>query len=414
VTAATTLGLRDLARFDFRVRDDGEPFFIEVNALPSLEPGASMYVAAAMQGLGSVESVLDVVVRSAAQRYGIALSTRTRRKKLRVGLLFNLKRASPSEDDDTEAEYDSPQTIAAIHEAIESHGHEVVELEAMPELPRILPEAGIDLAFNISEGIRGRNRESQVPAILELLDIAYTGSDPAALSLALDKGLAKRVVAQAGLRTPPHVAMRSGKERLPPDFRFPAIVKPVHEGSSKGVDARCVVETEAEARSLAREMAARYRQPALVESFVSGREFTVALLGETRPKVLPPMEIVFLGQEKYPIYAYAHKLAWSESVRYDAPANVEPGLRRELERMARGAFMALGCRDVARVDLRLDDQGRPCFIECNPLPGLTPDWSDLCIIANASGLGYRALIGEILAPAIRRLRARNGSRSSVW
>ena len=406
------LGIRDLGRIDYRVAPDGKPYFLEINALPSLEPGASIYRSAELAGLGTVDVVLETVVRSAAARHGvISRGPIKKRKGLSVGLVFNLKRVKPSGGDDKEAEFDAPTTIAAIREALESYGHRVIELEATPELPTILPVSGIDVAFNIAEGIRGRNREAQIPALLELLDIPYTGSDPAALSLALDKSLAKRVVAQAGVSTPPHVVMRTGKERLPRGFWFPAIVKPSLEGSSKGVEQRSVVENEAQLRERARELIDRYRQAALAESFLPGREFTIGLLGERRPKVLPPMEILFLdSSEPHPVYSFEHKLAEGGSVTYRAPAEVDVELGRALERTARMAFHALGCRDVARVDLRLDGNGNVHFIECNPLPGLTPNWSDLCLVARAAGMEYRTLIGEILAPAVRRLKERRSEQ----
>jgi len=246
-----------------------------------------------------------------------------------------------------------------------------------------------------------------VPALMELLDIPYSGSDPAALSIALDKALAKRIVRQHGILTPNFVTLQTGKERLPRELmKFPLIVKPVAEGSSKGVHHTSVVETEAELREAAREMIAKYDQPALVESYVAGREFTVGLLGERRPKVLPPMEVVFLAGEKHPVYSFEYKQDWSSKIRYDVPAHLEPAELKALERAARECFIALGCRDVARVDFRMDAQGKVYFLECNPLPGLTPGWSDLVLIAKAAGIDYQALIAEILSGAIRRYKDR--------
>jgi D-alanine-D-alanine ligase len=153
-------------------------------------------------------------------------------------------------------------------------------------------------------------------------------------------------------------------------------------------------------------MIAKYDQPALVEDYVAGREFTVGLLGERRPKVLPPMEVVFLSPEKHPVYSFEYKQDWSSKIRYDVPANLEPAQLRALERAARECFIALGCRDVARVDFRMDDQGKIYFLESNPLPGLTPGWSDLVLIAKAAGIDYNALISEILSGAIRRYKER--------
>ncbi len=414
-TVIRVFGVRDLGRIDYRVDERGEANFIEINALPSLEEGASIYASAARAGLTTMDAVLGAIVKSAAERFHLSIRpARTSRRlasRPRVGMTFNLRRTDrPTLGNDLDAEYDSPKTIAAIREAIESYGHQVVELEATPELPSLLSAADVDLVFNIAEGFKGRHRESQIPALLELLGIPYTGSDPTALSLALDKGLAKRLVGQAGFHTPPFVLMTTGRERLPTELSFPAIIKPVAEGSSKGILQTSVAESEAELRELAAETAGRYRQAVIAESFVCGREFTVGLLGEKRPKALPPMEIVFQeGREKYPVYSFSSKFD-TAGVTCEVPARIDPALDGELRRVARGVFAVLGCRDVARVDLRLDESGRVHFIECNPLPGLSPGFSDLCFIAEAAGIEYRTLIGEILAPCIRRWREQQRER----
>jgi D-alanine-D-alanine ligase len=415
--AYKALGCRDLGRIDFRVAEDGQVYFIEINALPSLEPGAGIYAAAALEGLHT-DGVIEKVVESAVLRWGITDPKRRQgrppRKSgpLRVGFTFNVKRIKPEIDGrkDEEAEYDPPATIQAVREAIAAAGHEVVDLEATPELPNVLATNPVDLVFNMAEGIKGRNREAAVPALLELLDIPYSGSDPAALSIALDKALAKRIVRQHGILTPNFITLSTGKERLPRDLRYPLIVKPVAEGSSKGVHGTSVVDNEAELREAAREMIAKYDQPALVEDYISGREFTVGLLGERRPKVLPPMEVVFLSGDQHPVYSFEYKQDSSSKIRYDVPAKLEPPQLRALERAARECFIALGCRDVARVDFRMDEQGKVYFLECNPLPGLTPGWSDLVLIAKAAGIEYNALISEILSGAIRRYKERERER----
>lgn len=408
-TAVQCLGLRDFGRVDFRVTPDNEIYFIEVNALPSLEPGAGIYAAAATAGLASSDAVLEAIVDSAERRFGIVPRDKARRgsRKLRVGFAYNEKRITPGTDPatDTEVEYDAPKTLDFIRQAIASYGHEVVDLEATPEFPALTAVADVDVVFNVAEGIRGRSREASIPAILELADIPYTGSDAATMALTLDKGLAKRIVRDSGVRTPRWVLLESGKERLNADFPFPMIVKPVAEGSSKGVLKNSVVHNEGELREVAGEIIKRYRQPALVEEFMPGREFTVALLGENRPRVLPPMEILFGAKTgKYPIYTYQHKLEPVEDIRYQAPALIDDKLRNDIERVARRAWAALDCRDVARIDIRLDAEGRANFIECNPLPGLTPGWSDLCLIAQSVNIDYRTLIGEIMSGAIRRFK----------
>ncbi|HEU4383708.1 MAG TPA: ATP-grasp domain-containing protein [Anaeromyxobacteraceae bacterium] len=415
--AYRAFGIRDLGRIDFRLGEDGEPWFLELNALPSLQPGAGIYASAALEGLHT-DAVVGAVIESAARRWGLA-DRRERRgrprraERLKVGFTFNVKRVTPdlAGEQDEEAEYDPPETLQAIREAIASYGHEVVDLEASSDLPLQLASTPVDVVFNIAEGFRGRSRESQVPALLELLDIPYTGSDPAALNVSLDKALAKRMVKTHGVLTPDYLVMNTGRERLPRELFFPLIAKPVAEGTSKGVTPRSVVRDEAELRQVARELIQKYRQPALVEQYVSGREFTVGLLGERRPRVLPPMEVEFLDpSDPTPVYSFEMKQQASEKIRYQVPARLAARELERLERAARECFAALGCRDVARLDFRMDAEGRVFFIESNPLPGLTPGWSDLVLIAQAAGIDYRALIGEILSFAIRRHQERERER----
>lgn len=322
---------------------------------------------------------------------------------MRVALAYNLKRITPQLGGhlDDEAEFDGPKTIGAVRDAIASLGHEVREIEADREFPRGVLAFGPDVVFNIAEGWSGRSREAHVPAFLELVGIPYTGSDPASLVLTLDKAIAKSVVREAGVRTTRGIVVVAGDEPLTDDFTFPAIVKPVAEGSSKGVLPASVATNEADAREMARAMARRYAQGALLEEYLPGREFTVAVLGSPAV-VLPPMEIVFRGAAEHPVYSFDHKLEPSDEIAYDAPAKIPDALDRELRALALRAFHALGCRDVARIDFRLDAQGRPSFIECNPLPGLTPGWSDLCLIGEGAGLSYSSIIGRILDAALAR------------
>ena len=326
---------------------------------------------------------------------------------LNVALIYNLKRVDPTRDD-AEAEFDSPSTIEAIRGAIASLGHHVVLLEARDDLPAKLLQQPIDVAFNVAEGQGGRSRESLVPALLELYAMEYTGSDATTLSVTLDKSLAKRVVAQAEIATAPFALMFTGRERLPKTMSFPAIVKPNAEGSSKGVFARSIARDEAELREIVRPLTKRYPGGVLVESFLSGREFTVGLLGSTsKPRVLPIMEVIFEDQsDATPIYTFEHKTGEHKGVRFEVPAEIAPKLETQIAKLARRAYQVLGCRDVARVDVRCDERGVPCFIECNPLPGLTPGWSDLVVIADKAGMNYEALIAEILRPATRRFAKR--------
>ncbi len=409
------LGVRDLGRIDWRVADDGSVYFLEVNALPSLEPGAGIYLSAALAGLGTTSDVLDAVIQSAARRHGlvVAPSPFSRAKKLRVGLTYNLKRVVPKHagDDDTEAEYDSATTIDALARAIAAEGHQVVRLEATRDIVRRLPDAGVDVVFNLAEGIAGRGREAAIPAMLEHLGVPFSGSEAATMAIALDKAAAKAVVAQAGVPTPRALVVSRVDQPLGA-LRYPVIVKPNAEGSSKGVSPKSVVEDEVALRQELAAQLLRYRQPLLVEEFLPGREFTVGVLGDAHaPRVLPPMEIVFVEPDsKHPVYAFGDKLDWTTKIRYDAPAKVSAALLEEIERVALGAWRALHCRDVARFDLRCAADGSVCFIEVNTLPGLTPGWSDLCMISEAAGLSYQALISAILAPAIARRAAATHGR----
>ena len=413
-TVVRVLQLREVGRVDFRIGDDGRIYFLEVNALPSLEPGGSIFAAARREGL-SYEATIGHIARAAARRWGLMPSenappVRRTAERLRVGFTFNMKRADPTrtdKGDDSQAEYDPPETIEAIRAAIESMGHEVVPLEANSSLPQSLVDSKVDLVFNIAEGLAGRNREAQVPALCELLGLPYTGSDSATLALALDKALCKRILRQHQILTPEFQVMVTGREKLAQALsqKFPLIVKPNAEGSSKGIAATGVVDDEAGLRAAVRELLERYRQPALIEEYIAGREFTVGLLGDKRPRVLPPMEICFKDRSKArPIYDYEVKQEWEKHVEYVCPARLTPAEARAVERAAARTFTALDCRDVARVDLRMSATGDVYVLEVNPLPGLTPDYSDLVLISKAAGLDYRTLIAEVLSGALRRLR----------
>jgi len=401
-----TLGLRDLARLDYRVTPEGRIYLLEANALPALGSSSSLFAATAQVGL-TYNSTIASVLNAAALRSGLATASQLgvgRQRKaqpIRVGFTYNVKR---SHDGDDEAEWDPPETIIAIANALARQGHIVVHLEATPDLPRVLAEADVDLIFNIAEGVEGRNREAQVPALCELLGIPYTGSDSATLAIALDKALGKKVLLQHDILTPKFQVMESARERLSPDMRFPLIVKPNAEGSSKGIGSTSVVDTEDDLRAAVKVCVERYRQPALVEEYIAGREFTVGLLGDKRPRVLPPMEIRFKKETKRPVYDYAVKQEWEEHVYYECPAKLTEAEQKAIEKIARATFWALDCRDVARVDMRMDADGRIYVLEVNPLPGLTPGYSDLVLIAQAVGMEYDQLIAEIMVGGLRRMK----------
>jgi D-alanine-D-alanine ligase len=411
-SAYRALGIRDFGRIDYRLGEDGRIYLLEVNALPSLEKGAGLFAAAAHAGL-AYEHAISAIVKSALLRWKLttpeelsATTPRKKRNQVRVGFTYNMKRVDTKGGDDAEAEYDPPETISAIADSIASFGHAVVHLEATTDLPRMLAEADVDLVFNIAEGLEGgRNREAQVPALCELLGIPYTGSDSATLAIALDKALTKKVLKQHGILTPEFQLFETGREKVSPSLRYPVIVKPNAEGSSKGIAGNSVFDDEAGMRVAVKALIEKYRQPALVEEYVTGREFTVGLLGDRRPRVLPPMEIIFKDKAKNrPVYDFQVKQEWEKHVEYKCPAELTPAELRTMERMAREVFDALDCRDVARIDFKMNPKGEVYVLEVNPLPGLTPDYSDLVLISKAAGFDYRTLIGEVLSGGLKRMR----------
>lgn len=329
---------------------------------------------------------------------------KTSHESRRIAITYNLKRTALSDGlkNDSEAEFDSLQTVEAISYAIKALGHEVVALEANAELPKQLLATQIDLVFNIAEGFNGHNREAHVPALLELLSIPYTGSDSKALTVTLDKALAKKIIADAKIATPKALLFHDASQKIPDSLNYPCIVKPIAEGSSKGISNSSVVHEPSALQQAVSKIVQRYKQPALVEQFVGGREFTVGVLENGCLDVLPPMEIIYLHDEPCPIYSYAYKLEWQNFLRYETKPLLSKSLRARLEDYACRAFRVLGCRDVARFDFRMDHKNHLYFLECNALPGLAPDWSDLCLISNAAGISHQELIQRILAPALKR------------
>jgi D-alanine-D-alanine ligase len=357
----------------------------------------------------NVDIILEKIIQSAEKKWQLKPAKKEGKEPLTVGVLYNLKRVSPTEDgeNDNEAEFDSESTINAIKTALTSLGHNPVCLEATQDLPARLQIVKPDIVFNIAEGIHGRSREAQAPALLELLGIEYSGSESATMSLTLDKIMAKKLVKEEHVLTPDYIQIITGKEKLPSSLKFPIILKPAAEGSSKGIFDSSVVNSEEELRSLAYRLIEKYKQPIMAEQYIKGREFTVGLLGNKKPKILPIMEIVFLDKNRpHPVYSFEYKLNYSKDVRYDIPAQVSPSLQSKIEKTARQCFDILACRDVARIDFRVDAKEDVYFLECNPLPGLAPDWSDLCLMAKVANLDYKLLIAEILAPALKRFRER--------
>ncbi|MGH7652207.1 MAG: D-alanine--D-alanine ligase family protein [Gemmatimonadaceae bacterium] len=311
------------------------------------------------------------------------------------------------------AEWDSPVTITAVESALSRMG-KVIRLEATEDFPERLRRSKPDIVFNIAEGLRGANREAHVPAICEFYGIPYTGSDPFTLSLCLDKARTKETLAFNGIPTPRFAVVTSDGEidARTRDLGFPLFVKPLHEGSSKGITDANLCSNRARLREQIRFLLENYDQPVLVEEFLPGQEFTCAVLGNGEDaSVLPIVEMNFetLPEGALPIYSFDAKFVWDRPEKpldiFQCPARITRKLHASIERVTLDAFRVLGCRDWARIDVRLDGSGVPNILEVNPLPGILPDPADNSCLpkaARAAGIGYDELIQSCLRYAAAR------------
>ncbi len=252
-----------------------------------------------------------------------------------------------------------------------------------------------ECVFNICEGLNGIAREAQVPALLEAYDVRYVFSDPLTLSLALDKAMTKRVVRDCGVPTAPFAVIER-REGLPSiDLPFPLFLKPVAEGSGKGIGVHSKVNDAHELQSVADDLLARFGQPVLVETYLPGREFTVGITGTgSAAEVLGVMEVLWTQNAAPHGYGYTNKEHFEDRMEYRLADDPEA---RAAGDVALAAWRVLRCRDGGRIDLRSTQDGEPQFIEVNPLAGLNPERSDLVFIARFKGLSYTDLIGRIMA-----------------
>ena len=358
---------------------------------------------------------------------------------MKVALAYNLKKCSAPGVEaknlppDFYAECDDLETVQAISAAL-AEFHQVVPVEADEEAYEKFRAERPDIVFNVAEGLWGAARESQIPSMLEMLRIPYTGSDPVTLAVCLDKARTKEVLAAHGIATPQFRVVETAddvagilprKGAIPhpgkPLLKFPMIVKPLSEGSSKGIVNTAVVRDEDElGREIAR-ILGLYHEPAIVEEYLPGREFTVAMLGNGENlRCLPTVEIRFesLPPGVNPIYSYEAKWIWDTSDKpleiFDCPAKTDRELQDDIEVICLGAWNALRIRDWARIDVRCDAAGRPQILEVNPLPGILPQpEQNSCFpkAARAAGLSYNALIRRVLDAAVARLGLASGTGS---
>jgi D-alanine-D-alanine ligase len=327
---------------------------------------------------------------------------------MQIGLSYDLKETIAPQQascDDAFEEYDSSETVELIAEALEAEGHTVTMLGGGREFLGKIIHDKVDFIFNIAEG-RGtyRSREAQVPSILEMLDIPYSGSDPQCLAICLDKPLTKKLVALEGVSTPTWRVINDRQELRQIDscdFPFPAIIKPAYEGSSKGIRLTSVVEDAKQAIEVIENLLGKYHQPAMMEEVILGDEVTVGIIGNSPPKVLGMMRILPKQKTRYFLYTLEVKRNYLKLVDYECPAGLEEKVLQRLQTSSLNAFNALGCRDFARLDFRISTAGVPYFLEINPLSGLGTH-SDLVIMAKKMGWSHRKLISAVLNAAIER------------
>jgi D-alanine-D-alanine ligase len=333
-----------------------------------------------------------------------------------VAVLGNLRRNAPhreGEPADAWGDLDSESTMLALAEALEAGGHKAYFLEGDMSLPVKLARLRPDICFNMCEGHFGDAREAQVPALLEMMGIPYTGARVLTQALCLDKAMAKRVLSTHGIPTPPFQVFHSPRERRNPRLKFPLFVKPNREGSGMGVTPNSIVRDETELRTQVAHMIETYQQEALVERYIEGRELTCGLVGNENPHVFPILEIDMstCPPDQQGLYTNHIKHDIPEAPTYRCPAPLDEAMAMMIRRITVEVFHAVGALDVARVDLRIDrHDGKPYVLEINTLPGLTPGISDLVIVAAADGIDHTQLANMIFDAAVKRLNLQPRAR----
>lgn len=334
--------------------------------------------------------------------------------KMKIGITYNLKdELSPDAIINTESceEFDTPHTINTICELFEKNGYETARLGCGIEIIDKIKKEKVDFIFNIAEGLKGRSRESQVPSILEMLNMPYSGSDPLTLGLTLDKSMAKKIALQASIPTPRFKTINTPEDldTATDTLKFPLIAKPAWEGSSKGVYNLSKVSDRDGLHNIARLLFERYPdQPILVEEYIEGREITVGVIGNNSPKILGLMEItnkICPGADVF--YSLETKRDWERLVDYVSPPDITPLMDKRIRHYAFSAFREFGARDIARMDFRISKHDEIFFLEINPLPGLSPEYADLVIMSQKNGISYEKLVLSIFYEAISRYKNLN-------
>ena len=321
-----------------------------------------------------------------------------------VGLTYDVKPdyvLKKGDPEDANAEFDHPDTIEVIKDAIESGGHKVIKIGNVRNLLRRLKKLDVDIVFNIAEGVAGRNRESEVPVILEMAGIPFVGGDGLTLGLTLDKIMAKKVLISEGVPTPAFFEISDIRNIDGAGIDYPLIVKPKQEGSSKGISDKSVVKNNRELKRQADWVIRTYKQPALVEKFITGSEFTVPIIGNDRPEVLPTVQISIDGKTNLGDLCYTFSRIKSDTLSYVCPAKITRDLDKKLKAVALKAYKAVECRDFGRVDIRVDKNGNPFVLEINPLPSLSTEDVFMTVARNMK-ISYNSIINRILDHALER------------
>jgi len=300
------------------------------------------------------------------------------------------------------AEFDSEETIEGIENALQNLGFTTERIGNIGDLTIALA-AGYrwDIVFNIAEGVYGTGREAQVPALLDAYKIPYVFSDPLVLCLTLHKGMTKHVVRDCGIPTAPFKVVENIADIKKINLTYPLFIKPVAEGTGKGISGKSLIKNAKELAQWTEVLLEQFKQPVLVEEYLPGREFTVGIVGTgEQAKAVGLMEVHIIDKSEDAIYSLFNKENYETRVEYSVP---EKAVAKLCYKVALDAWRALGCKDGGRVDLRMDKNGIPNFIEVNPLAGLNPLHSDLPILAYKAGMTYLDLMGKIMESATQRL-----------
>jgi D-alanine-D-alanine ligase len=323
----------------------------------------------------------------------------------KIGFTYNLKEEFVFKEDDppdANAELDNPLIVEAVSKCFMAYGHQVERIGNAENLLKRLGNLDADIVFNIAEGYRGRNREAQIPIILEMAGIPFVGSDGLTLSLTLDKVMTKKVLMAEGIPTPKFVvASNLADLKDLRGLKFPLLAKPSREGSSKGISHESLVRSPAQLRERADLLIRMYKQPILVEEFIAGKEFTVALVENDPAQAFPVIQVEIDGKDDLGELFYTHEYIRSPALKYLCPARISDKESRLIREMALATYKAVDCLDFGRVDFRMDQEGNLYVLEINPLPSLSHE-DAFNILARYFGIPFCEMINRILNAGLAR------------